>query len=142
MTSFSILCSVLRFMYSMLSKQFINALNWAQNCVFHQRCVLMVVIRRFSLIKPLQKPKTLENTSILYVNLSVVLENTNESILDLLEWYEMTSFFPRAYRFAQKRFGFNMSQKAWFLKFLCKTLQNREFTYFVHRSPWEVYESA
>ena len=68
--------------------------------------------RRVVLKKPLQKPKNLENTSILYVNLSVVLENMNESILEHLERYQMTSFFPRAYRFAQKRFGFNLRQKA------------------------------
>ena len=65
-----------------------------------------------ALKNPLQKPENLENTSILYVNLSVVLENKDESILELLECYQMTSFFPRAYRFAQKRFGFNLSQKA------------------------------
>jgi len=38
-----------------------------------------------ALKNPLQKPENLENTSILYVNLSVVLENKDESILELLE---------------------------------------------------------
>ena len=41
--------------------------------------------QRVVLKTPLQKPKKLENTSILYVNLSVVLENKDESILELLE---------------------------------------------------------